>query len=109
MDTGTQAAATQQPKVVPGPIALPVNAIYTNGFKAGLTSGDVFVVLERNGTDLAVLNMSYTTAKTLAQALEALIQGLEITSKQKIMTAEYIGQLLASPPPPPPNPGPTPP
>lgn len=100
MDTGNKASAAPQPQVVSGPLTFPVSAIYANGFKAGLSAGDVFVVLERNGVEFAVLNMSYTIAKTLAYALDALIKQLETTGKQQIMTTEYISHLITQPPPP---------
>ena len=68
----------------------PTNALYVNSFKAGLSHSDIFIVLGRNGTNFATLNMSYTLAKTLSQALNQLIERLEKTSGQQIMTQNLV-------------------
>lgn len=64
--------------------------IYFNGFSTFLAPSDVFVVLYRNGYPAAKLNLSYTTAKTLAVQLEKLIADLEEDSGRKIMTIDDV-------------------
>lgn len=39
--------------------------LYMNGFKVGHSTTDAFIVIQHNGNDIAVLNFSYTLAKTL--------------------------------------------
>ena len=77
------------------PVAMPPQAIYINSFAAGLSSGDVFVVMQRNGLDIGVLNMSYTVAKSLGAALNQLILSLEKRSGRNIMTSNEAVQALS--------------
>jgi hypothetical protein len=71
------------------PILVPVQAdsIYINGFAAGINTGDIYVVLQRNGANVGVLNMSYTVAKSLGAALDEIIKSLERRSGREIMTS----------------------
>lgn len=70
------------------PIELP--SMYFNGFQVGLTNGDVSAITLLNGQPQFVLNMSYTTAKTLAVALTGLIDQLETVTGRPIMTTKEI-------------------
>jgi len=56
---------------VPLEAALAANAprIYANGFGVGMTNADVFIILQQFGRPTAVLSISYTLAKTLAEKL----------------------------------------
>jgi hypothetical protein len=54
------------------------------------------VVLERNGQPVAVLNASYTIAKTLSVLLGNAIAQLEELSGHPIMTTMEIEKFLAS-------------
>jgi hypothetical protein len=76
-------------------VQIPLNSIYINGFATGLTSGDIFVVLQRNGNDIGILNMSYTVAKSLGDALGQLISSLERRSDRKIMTSNESAEALS--------------
>lgn len=69
--------------------------IYVNGFASGLSVSDAYVVLQSSGTDVAVLQMSYTTAKTLAQHLMQTIQGLEERTGHLIMTIDDVKEGLS--------------
>ena len=69
--------------------------IYTNGGASALRNSDVIMVLERNNSPVAVLNMSYTTAKSLARNLSQLIANLEKKSKQTIMTPDVVDDILS--------------
>ncbi len=68
--------------------------IYFNGFVSAFSAGDIMCVLERNGQQVGIMNMSYTVAKTLSAALSQLVGVLEDTSKQSIMTTQEVGKLL---------------
>jgi hypothetical protein len=71
--------------------------LYMNGFKVGYSATDVFIVLQRNGSDMGVLNISYTLAKTLSEALQTLIKELEQKTGQTIMTAQVISTAMSRP------------
>lgn len=65
-----------------------------NGMITSLGTADVMVVLERNGNPVAVLNVSYTAAKTLSMLLGNAIANLEELSGHPIMTTTEIEQFL---------------
>ena len=70
--------------------SLEVPKLYANGFISGHSRSDVYVVLERNGQPIAVLNMSFTTAKSLQESLAKTISNLEVMTDHVIMTIDDI-------------------
>ncbi len=62
-----------------------ITKVYANSFKTGYSISDVYVILERNGQPDAVLNMSYTCAKSLQLSLGRVIAELEHQTKHSIM------------------------
>ena len=74
-----------------------VPRIYFNGFASGLSTGDVVTVVEQNGRPVAVLNMSYTVAKSYSQGLATVIAKLEEESGRQIMTTKKIETFIAKP------------
>ena len=70
-----------------------VPKIYVNGFVNGLTSGDVLCVLERNGLPAAVLNMSFTVAKSFAQSVGSIVSDIETKSGREMLTTKDIESL----------------
>ena len=70
--------------------------LYFNGFSSTLGTGDVVIVLSRNGEPVAILNASYTLAKTLAEKLGGLIAVLESQTGADIMTTDVVGESLGS-------------
>ena len=69
--------------------------IYANGFINALSNSDILVVLECHSSPVAVLNMSYTTAKSLAQKLSATIADFEKASNHTIMTTDVVNEVLS--------------
>lgn len=69
-------------------IELPV--IYFNGFQIGVTNSDLSGILLLNGHPTMAVSMSYTTAKTLQAALAEVMEGLEASTGQRIMTTKEI-------------------
>jgi hypothetical protein len=69
-----------------------VPKVYANGFGLGLSNADVFIVFQRFGNNpAAVVNLSYTLAKTLAQRMGALVSELEAAiGQQNILTTDRI-------------------
>lgn len=68
--------------------------IYFNGFVNIIGAGDILMVLEKNGKPAAVINTSYSVAKTLALKLNGLIQQLEHATDNKIMTTDHIDKAF---------------
>jgi hypothetical protein len=68
---------------------------YVNGFANSLSSSDIIVVLETNGLPTAVLNMSYTVAKTLSQKLGVLVANLETLTGREMLTTDEIGTAIS--------------
>lgn len=64
--------------------------IYANGFTLGMTNADVFVVLQQFGRPIAVVNVSYTLAKTLSQKLRDLVDDWEKKTGQTLQTTDSI-------------------
>lgn len=72
----------------------PTPRIYANTFLASMTSGDVLILLESNGSPVAVLNLSLTVAKTLGAALSGTISTIEARMERPIMTSSELEQAL---------------
>ena len=68
--------------------------LYCNGFIVSIGTGDLFLALKLNETPIAVLNISYTVAKTLAQKVGTAIANLEDRTGNSIMTTEDIAMKL---------------
>ena len=73
-----------------------VPKIYANGFSVGLSNADVIVILQRFGQNpVAVVNLSYTLAKTLAQRLGRLVSEFErVNGEQDILTTDRIDEAF---------------
>lgn len=70
--------------------------IYANGFVNGVGQGDVMVLLMQNDEAVAMLNMSYTVAKTLVIKLGAAIRDLEEKTGNNIMTTDEVDKKMSS-------------
>lgn len=68
--------------------------IYSNSFSCALGVGDVVVLFKNSKKNVAVLNLSYTTGKTLAIKLLGLISHLETKSGNKIMMTDDVAKAL---------------
>lgn len=71
-----------------------VPKLYGNGFVISLGTGDVMLLLKRNEQPVAVINLSYTVAKTLVEKLGALVARLEQDTAHTIMTTDYVTEKL---------------
>lgn len=67
-----------------------VPKIYANGFINTYGAADVVLILQQNGKNMIVVNMSYTTAKTLAEKFSALIKAFEQTTEHEIMSIDTV-------------------
>ena len=64
--------------------------LYANGFIAGLTAFDMYVIGIVNSMPSFTINMSYTTAKSLAHLMNNLVQDFESKMGQEIPTSDQI-------------------
>lgn len=64
--------------------------IYANGFSLSAGTGDVVIVLKKNNQPTAILNLSFTIAKTLASKLGNTINVVEKITGNSIMTTDQI-------------------
>lgn len=69
-----------------------VPKIYFNSFINLVGSSDVAISIQRNGASVGVLNLSYSTAKSLAIKLGEAISAFEATTGNKIMTVDEINK-----------------
>jgi hypothetical protein len=63
---------------------------YANGFVNGLGMADAYIVLQTNEQSVAVVNMSLSMAKTMANNLLVMIQNFENQTGQKVMTLDEL-------------------
>ncbi len=68
--------------------------VYANGFVNGLGTADVYVVLQINGQNLLVVNLSHSMAKTLGQSLLSQVERYEKLTGQEVPTLQEMSQLV---------------
>ena len=88
-----------QPPAIVDPIAAAfsdpnVRKIYVNSFAGGVSTADVFVILFSSNAPQAVLQMSYTVAKTMGQELTRIVGELEKQTGQTILTIPELQAKL---------------
>ena len=71
--------------------------VYTNGFVANTTHSDAAIILLTNGKPVQVLNMSYTTLKSLAKILNSIVVKFEEKTGMDIMTMDVIKEKFNTP------------
>lgn len=64
--------------------------MYFNGFINVIGTADIIIVIKQNDRPIALLNTSYTVAKTLVEKLGKTISSLETQTGNTIMTTDYI-------------------
>jgi len=64
--------------------------LYVNGFNVGTSLSDVFMVTSSGATPVAVIQMSFTTAKTLMQVLNQIINDFEEKTGQPLLSMGEI-------------------
>lgn len=67
-----------------------VRNIYFNGFQIGASFSDMNVMILIDGQIQARLNMSFTTAKTLASELTKAVGSFEKATDHNVMTMEEV-------------------
>ena len=69
--------------------------IYANGFVTGIGNGDTLIILQQNSKPVAVLNFSFTVAKTLALKLGGVIKEVEDQADTIILTTDDFSAALS--------------
>ncbi len=64
--------------------------LYANSFTVHLGTGDMLIVMRRNGQQIGTLQVSYTVGKSLAEVISGLIKHLEERTGNEIMTSRFI-------------------
>jgi len=72
-----------------------VPKLYCNGFVNALGSGDITVLLQRNSQPVAMLNLSYTVAKSLATKLGDLVSTMENVTETRILTTDDVNSRIS--------------
>ena len=96
-DQGSERKAPDWEAIIRGAVEAPeVPKIYANGFSAALSNADVIIVFQRFGPKpVAVMNLWYTLAKTLAQRLGTLVSEFENNiAGQEILTTDRIDKAI---------------
>ena len=71
-----------------------VPKLYANGFVTAFGNADTTIMLQQNGVPVAMLNLSFTTAKSLALKVGGLIKDIEAKTGNTIMTTENVDASL---------------
>lgn len=71
-----------------------VPRFYFNGFVFGTGQADIVAVIERNNAPVAVINMSYTVAKTFALKLGQTIAAFEESTGREMLTTDEVQAKL---------------
>lgn len=64
--------------------------IYGNGFICYNSTADIVIILQKNQKAVSLINLSYTTAKTLSEKLAQIIRDFEKTTGNTIMTINVV-------------------
>jgi hypothetical protein len=87
----------QQQLLIQAWLNAPVPRVYANGLAVAHTAADLAIVFVLNGSPTTIVNLSLTTAKSLATELSKALAGYESATKQEIMTIDEIAELLKKP------------
>jgi hypothetical protein len=68
----------------------PIPRMYANGFVIAQSNSDFSLVMMLNGAPTAVVNMSFTSAKTLGEELGKALNNLERGIEQKILSMDEV-------------------
>lgn len=90
----------KQPPLPPKPpirqqfVNINLPSIYVNTFLVNISASDVVVTLMLNGQPFQIVNMSYNTAKGLAEALTEAVKKYEIETSTKVLNAKEAATFL---------------
>jgi hypothetical protein len=85
---GSEASRKDRASEAIGDVDVP--KVYANGFAIGVGNADMHIILQLFGAPVAVVNMSYTLAKTLSDRLGKLVSEFETTVRREMLTTDKI-------------------
>jgi hypothetical protein len=71
-----------------------VQKLYVNRTVVGNTISDMFIITQSTGTPPTLIQMSFTTAKTLAEDLFRMISEFEDKTGQKVLSMKDIQERM---------------
>jgi hypothetical protein len=87
------------PPPVPAQIAALLGSqipnIYANGFQLGFTNADTQLLLILSGRPVAVVNFSYTLAKSISEKLAKLVDEWEKKTGHALQTTDSLDKAFA--------------
>ena len=72
-----------------------VQKLYVNRTVVGNTMSDMFIIAQSTGTQPTIVQMSFITAKTLAEDILRMISEFEDKTGQKVLTMKNIQEMMA--------------
>ena len=72
------------------PVSIDLPHFYFNGFQLSLTNSDITGLMLLNGMPTLGISMSYTSAKSLSESLNELINSLEKVTERQIMNSKKV-------------------
>jgi hypothetical protein len=79
-------------------LGAPIPNIYANGFQLGFTNADTQLLLLLSGRPVAIVNFSYTLAKSISEKLGILVDEWEKKTGHTLQTTESIDKAFAAKP-----------
>ena len=73
-----------------------IRRVYTNGFEVSLSNSDVMLNLMLGGVVTHTVHMSFTSTKSLSNALSSVIGIVEKATNHNIMPMEEVAQGLSA-------------
>ncbi len=68
--------------------------VYANGFYVSTALSDFIIVSQLNGQPTQVMNVSYTSLKSLGEAIKTTVDDFEKKTKTKLLTINQIRKAL---------------
>jgi hypothetical protein len=84
----------QHEQIIQGAILGPAPKFYINGYGFAQTAADLSVVLQLHSQPIGVVNMSYTTAKSLLVDLTTILEKFEKSTGDKIKTFAELNSKM---------------
>ena len=66
--------------------------LYANNFATGYSAADIYIIGQVNGAPTFVLNLSFTSAKSLSKMLADTVENFEKTAEFEIHPVEEIAE-----------------
>jgi len=82
-------------QLIQGALLGPVPKLYINGFGFAQTPADLAMIMTAHNQAIAVVNMSYTVAKSLMVDLKTIIEKFEVATGERIKTLAEMNAKIS--------------